>query len=479
MTAFVDQYDYDLFVSYASVNDKPMYGEPTGWVSQLVNQLTILLDERLGRTGLARIWKDELLRGNAPFPEDIESAVRSSAALLIVFSEGYRRSDWCRRELDLFLESVGGMEKAAGRLFVVYCDECGPEEKPEALRNLRGYKFYETPAKGQTMPLGVRGTDEDAYCIQLNTLRWDLAKKLKEMEADETLNLESASSCKVSTPSVFLAEVTSDLKGTHEQVRRYMLQAGIPVVPQKTYPATPQLFEEAMHRDIAENQCAAFVQLLSCFETRKAEDLPKGYDGLQLELARSAEIEIFRWRSPDLDLSKATDRQRDFITDDDVIEIDLEEFKQYVVKKMQSAAASRSRDVPVGDPYVLLSAKDADVCVADEIGEELIRRNVAYEVVDDATPLKEAISKDVHGLMVIYGECPQRWVKDQILPCRPLMMSKNKDCPCFAVYIAPPELKKKRLGFGLPLLQVIRGQLDDGFDSFVNAVTTRSAAACT
>ncbi|HXP02517.1 MAG TPA: hypothetical protein VN808_00240, partial [Stellaceae bacterium] len=46
---YVPGFKYDVFVSYAHVDDRPLVGAELGWVSTLQRNLFMLLDRRLGR----------------------------------------------------------------------------------------------------------------------------------------------------------------------------------------------------------------------------------------------------------------------------------------------------------------------------------------------------------------------------------------------------------------------------------------------
>src|SRR5687768_12886960 len=77
--AFVSDYDHDVFVSYAHLDNQ---GE-TAWVSTLVRHLETDLRQRLGTQDL-RIWIDEHLDGNRPLTPEIMRSIQRSATLLIV-----------------------------------------------------------------------------------------------------------------------------------------------------------------------------------------------------------------------------------------------------------------------------------------------------------------------------------------------------------------------------------------------------------
>src|ERR1700710_2460893 len=111
--AYVPDYDHDVFVSYAHLDNE---GE-LPWVSALVHDLTIRIPERLGTKGV-HIWRDDRLEGNRPFTPEILQAIQRAATLLIVMSPGYVKSQWCTRERNSFLDFAGDCVKA-GRIFIV------------------------------------------------------------------------------------------------------------------------------------------------------------------------------------------------------------------------------------------------------------------------------------------------------------------------------------------------------------------------
>jgi len=180
-SAFVPQYAYDLFVSYAHVDNVPHPGNQAhqGWVTTLVDHLKMLLDEKLGRKDSAHVWMDHLLHGHEPFPDEIHDALKRAATLLVVISDGYLAADWCRREREAFLTAAGGEAGAAGRIFVVFRDEVPRQDVPAAFRDLLGYQFYEKEREGAVArTLGVPQPDprERVYYQRLDDLRCDLAR---------------------------------------------------------------------------------------------------------------------------------------------------------------------------------------------------------------------------------------------------------------------------------------------------------------
>src|SRR5262245_18805131 len=99
---FASGFGHDVFVSYAHIDNDPLYDNSEGWVSKFEASLGKLLRRRLGRAPVLSIWRDQKLRGNDYFDDAIAAALRSSAILVTVMSPAYLASPFCRRELDEF-----------------------------------------------------------------------------------------------------------------------------------------------------------------------------------------------------------------------------------------------------------------------------------------------------------------------------------------------------------------------------------------
>jgi hypothetical protein len=88
---------YDLFLSYAH--------EDKAWVNALQEQLTERLLNRLGCD--SDVWQDEnKLRTGQNWADELDKAIRASAAFIAVVSRNYQNSKWCERELDAFLDQA-------------------------------------------------------------------------------------------------------------------------------------------------------------------------------------------------------------------------------------------------------------------------------------------------------------------------------------------------------------------------------------
>ena len=67
--------EYDIFVSYAHVDNKP-FDNPQGWVDSFVERLSLRLEQLIGKQ--PAVWRDKRLQGNEYFTGSIGDGVSSS-----------------------------------------------------------------------------------------------------------------------------------------------------------------------------------------------------------------------------------------------------------------------------------------------------------------------------------------------------------------------------------------------------------------
>jgi len=162
----------------------------------------------------------------------------------------------------------------------------------------------------------------------LNDLTYELSEELRRLQSSPQAAVETISTDETVQPAVFLAELTDDLYPMREEVKRYLMQRDISVLPESYYPRDPETFQEMVRQDLTRSQL--FVQLLSAMPFKEFPDLPQGYVRCQFELACKVleEEALLQWRSPELDLQTVGDPvQRDFLHSEFVYAVGLESFK--------------------------------------------------------------------------------------------------------------------------------------------------------
>ncbi len=465
-------WEFDVFVSYAHVDNEPIYPAELGWVSVLIDNLDRYLAKKIGRREAFSTWYDQRsLQGNHQIQNHIPDQAKKSAILLVVLSPGYAASDFCLRELQAFIDAHRG--QITDRLFVVEHAPLGDaHEVPDALRDVRKYRFYKLDESQipRTFALPKPLPDEREYFQKIDDLARDIAAKLT-----------TAGPSKATGPAVFLAEVSDDLETRRDEVRRYLDQAGIDVLPASAYRLVRDEFERAMSGDF--EQSALFVQLLSSIAGRRPPDVPDGFGWLQFEAAKRKSLPILQWRQPDLDLSSVElPLQRKLLEQVSVRAMPLEDFKRNIVEtfqQMQQIKAKPAAPPPadVQPSMVFINADTVDKDNADRIKDALGDRfgwsmPLALEG-QGATPaeLQEDMESNVinsEGLFIVYGAARPAWVASQLQLYRKLAPRRTQKPRLLAIVDAPPA-PKAPLSIGLPGLM----RIDiDRIPEVVNSVLT-------
>jgi len=260
-------------------------------------------------------------------------------------------------------------------------------------------------------------------------------------------------------PAVFLAEVTDDLVIQRDEVKRYLNQAGLRVLPETPlYFSEPEAFQQAVERDL--EGCKIFVQLLSNLSGRRLPGQPS-YIHLQYEKAMKEGKYILQWRSNLLSMDTVVDEDhRRLLEGETVLAVSLEEFKEDVVER---ALLRPAPEVCPICTLVFLDVSTEDNSQAQEIIRIMEKYKVGYVL-----PLRQGKPSDIRndlekclmesdGIIVVYGAVTPVWAREQLLYCRKIMYKRDRPLKAIAVYEGPPE-EKAPLNISLPGMQVIKSQ---------------------
>ena len=177
----LDPLNPSIFVSYAQVDNQVFPGEREGWITLFVKHLRHELNRRMGQDNYT-LWMDFRLKGNdeLTLELELEKQVKAAQILLLFLSPAWLASKWCQRDLDLFLEDAN--KERSRCIFVV---ELNRVERPEAIRDLAGYRFWQQEVDGRIRLVGYpvphpKSLDDRSYFDRLFDLADDLATKLRE-----------------------------------------------------------------------------------------------------------------------------------------------------------------------------------------------------------------------------------------------------------------------------------------------------------
>ena len=482
--AFVSHCEHDIFVSYAHVDDELLPGADLGWVTNLVTYIKTRLDQKLGRSDAYSLWMDHELSGNAPVTPQIINTLRQTATLVVVLSPGYVASDWCRREKCAFLHSVP--EWGNSRVFVVHREPVDDSDRPPEFRDLRGYQFWVRDRMGK--PPRILGSPkpdpaEREYYNQVEDLCQELADELKRMRAagkPSTLLASAPDEPSQPQQTVFLAQVTDDLETQRNNIRRFLNQLNVSVLPAAWYSSEPDTFRQSVERDLA--KCGLFVQLLSEVSGKKPPDLPQGYASLQLELAKAAGKGILQWHRPGLDLCAVEDLDQRILLEAETVRAEgIEEFKSAIQKRLFAVTAPAPAQHL--STFVFVNMETPDRPVAERVCSLLDRHGAGYSLparTGDPAENRRDMEQNLlncDAAIVVYGITTANWVRSQLLEFRKIIAKREKPLQALAVFEAPPE-EKDSIDLKLPNMQV--WDFRKGFDEnvlkgFLNGVAVAAA----
>ncbi len=467
---------YDIFVSYAHVDNARMPGDEQGWVSTLIETLEIYLQQKLGRRESYSIWRDPELPGNVPLTPEILETVRASSILLLVLSPGYLASRWCMQELDTFLAEHTVEE---GRIFVVEHTLLNP--RPASLADLKGFPFWvpDQQQKHVYRTLGTPSTTElrSEYFRQLEDMAIQLVGRIKALRTETEQRVTPAMTAPAATEStgsvatvhvantlplpgdaratVYLAPVSDTLQMERADMVRFLTQQNI-----RTLPVSNRVNLAAFHQEMEVDlqACSHFIQLLDGSTNM----------GIPLDqhlIAESGNIAVLQWRARGLDLKAVAGRDpqhAELLQGKNVMESDLVDFQQYILQKIlparpvaqMPAPLDKSSDKPLDkdNTIIFVNAGAEDLPLAQEVFTQLTAQGYfcLLPLVPTAdmspTQIREDLEQNLLGcdaLLLMYAQSPAAQVRNHLLQSMRMRSRRPPDRPlrtvvCMAAAISQP-----------------------------------------
>lgn len=217
-------FEIDVYISYAHLDDQPLTSEQPGWVSQFHAYLDKALTWKLGYR--ARIWRDLRLSGNESYANESAEALGKVAILVTVLSPCYVESEWCRREIEEFCrraEQNGGVVvDKRPRIFKVIKRPTKSHEShlPVFMKDVLGYEFF-IDKDGRALELDPAWPDQaQRFAERIKLLAndiGDLLGKLRSQDARSPSSLNSQSP--LASPTSEQVHAPS-LSSTEEHMRK-------------------------------------------------------------------------------------------------------------------------------------------------------------------------------------------------------------------------------------------------------------------
>ena len=457
-------FDLDVFVSYAHLDDTVVAEDAKGWVAKLHEKLEQRLAQLLGKS--PRIWRDPKLQGDDVFAETLVDHLKRAAVLVSVVTPRYVRSEWARRELVEFCkaaEQQGIQMQHKSRIFKVLKTPVPLDQQAPPLPSLLGYEFFKVdPENGN-----FREFDADfgpEYLQKFNMKLDDLAQDLKELlEFVEGSELTQAPAGGGDPAAVFLAVTTLDLHDQREAIKRDLQQHGYTVLPVRELPLIGTDVDAAVREDLA--RCAMSIHLVGTRYSLTPEGAEMSLVEIQhkwaIERGERGGFSRLVWIPPGLQVTDV--RQQKVIEQlrmnprmgpgADLLESPLEVLLTVVQDTLQRARTPK----PAVPPAVLSSVSsiyliydERDTAVVSPWADFLFEQGL--EVIHPVFQGDEADVREYHeenlrtadGVVIFFGAAGELWLRRKFREVQKIAgYGRTKPAPLVAVCVLPPVTPEK------------------------------------
>lgn len=477
--AYLPSFEYDIFISYAHVDNLVPRGGGRGWVDRFQEELELELSRRLGRVGAAKIWWDDSLDGSQVFDTTIQQTINGAGLFLALTSAGYLASQYCRKELDWFYrktekDPVGRLLGDRSRVFNVLIDNVPHESWPPEYGGTSGYFFYDEVVD-RPMRHKVR-----AFEIQL--------KKLVDVVETMFKAVKGAPPPEEKKFTVFIADTADSLKNVRSRVSAELQLKGVSIVDRIPPPYEAQKHEALVIEKVKSADLC--LHLLDQVPGRGIDDQPeKSYLERQAEISLEYAKAQFVWTPTDLQIDQVDDdshrallkrleagpgtnggdpkraHKYRFVRDlssavsHDLLER-IEQLKQEQAMPEPSANAALA---------ALVDTHFKDQQYVMEMSRFLLDNNILPLINrEEDSPQKNLQSFESHLrqaslLIIIFGAVPPEWVRERLGEALKFAVTQNCPLRACGVYLAPPRKNESDMQFNRSFLPV---ELLDNTDRF-------------
>jgi hypothetical protein len=460
--ALVPGFEYDIFISYAHVDNAAFPGQDSGWIQAFYDNLNLMLAKRFGRMGMIKIWWDsKKLDGSVLFDNSIETGIKKSAIIICLNSPGYMQSPWCQKELNTFFqkaqtEKTGLKVSDRSRIIHVLLNNIPKTEWPEELNGTTGFPFHDAKEKDDLGdPVETLSPDFKTQMQNLRDAVWNL---LKDFEKDEILSINQPETKVVKDDdafTIYLGEVADTLRTPRKRVVAELEKQGFNVITGIPPPDEAEAHEQATKEAVDKAQLA--VHFLDEYPGREIAGIPElWYPQKQTEISLSSGTKNMIWVPAETDFSTIEEEKYKLFLEN--LENGKASAKTYEFVRgskstiaqeiidfaLQIKAKQHQKKVEKGPLSVLLDTHFNDQLYALDLSRTLLENQIQPFInpqEDDPGKninlLGERISQ-VRKLIFLYGNVSKEWVHERISVALRLILNNSYPIEDFFVYMAPP-----------------------------------------
>jgi hypothetical protein len=529
--AYIPGYTYDIFISYAHLDNLKMPGQQLGWIELFYQSLTLKLAQRIGKQDAVKIWWDsKKLDGGKLFDNSIEDGIRDSAIMISLISPGYLQSEYCKKEMDLFysksaLEKTGTSIGDNARMIKVLLNNIPHVQIPEQFGRATGFPFYKA-ADNNDFGDPLDYTDP-VFTAQLKDLRDALIGIFQAFPKEQPPAIPSANAPIQNTAppaansvspidpvksdaaktdadspgkgfSIYFGEVSDSLRTARKRTIVDLTKSGYSIITNVPPPDEATAHEQKVAEAVQGADLA--VHLLDQFPGREIEGTDNWYPRKQVEISLQLAPAKLIWVPADLneqDVEEETyktfllgiEHNNNSENKFDFIRGNKSELTDQIRDYADAIIQSRVRKDSNEKISVLLDTHFSDQQYAFSLGQALLQNNMQpYINPQEDDPhkniemLADRISQ-VNKLVFLYGHVSREWVLERMSAALQLIVTHNYPIDDFYIYMAPPNKTADDIKLNQRFLKVnvLNNSADTllnpgALDAFIADMKQRSAA---
>jgi hypothetical protein len=499
-------YAYDLFISYAHIDNQPVTADRKGWVTQFHESLSTFLSQLKGSE--ARIWRDSKLQGNDLLSDEILAQFAQTAVLVSVLTPSFLNSDWCTREVAEFCRRAddrGGI--VVGNKTRIFKVEKTPVKSqhslPAWMRDAIGYQFY-VEVEGRNLELEPSYGEEYAqrFRLRVRLLAEDIVKLLEALAAEAGKATRPTPAAKA---SIYLAECSGYQWDNRKLLERELLRQGYAVLPDRALPPHEEQYASEVRRML--EQCTLAIHLVDEHHdpvligpNQKSAVMLQ--NALAAERSRTAHLSRLIWLPKDTSSDdeqheafiEALDRDSGAQFGADLIRGNIEELKASIRDALKTLAAPSPQRSATNAAATVVSAPRLLYVICDERDVKAtvpIRKFLRKSGYDIEIPVFEGNATRVRkenqqlldrceGVILFYGAGEELWKRTMDGELKKLKGRRggHSFVPVL-VYLADPWTSAKQDLLDMESPAVIDGRGDDSetaLNSFLRSIMQLGAA---
>ena len=472
------QFDKDIFISYAHIDDESLIADKKGWVTEFQRALEIRLGQLMGVKPI--VWRDPALQGNHIFDREIVDQFSKVAIMISILTPRYIKSDWCLKEVTEFhqvcQQNLGFVVNNKARVFKVIKTPVPYEQHPDIIRNILGYEFYGTdPTTNRVKEFSpIFSHTEKGYWEKLDDLANDICVFLEELKATNSPSSSSAikpaaNAGAKNVKNIFLAESSYDTRDLRDSLKRELQDHGYNILPYGQLSLVAKELKDNVNEFMQQAQLS--IHLVGNSYGIVPEGTEKSIVEIQTEIgaSNSAANNLPRLIWIPENVEPTDDRQKRFmqelttgkkevISGADMVMGSIEDFKSVVhdkLKSMEDESKPEAKEQDIAEEmtskmvYLICDMEDLEIIrpLEDFLFENGIEVVLPIFEGDETQIREDHIEnlKNCKGVIIFYGNGSEIWLRTKMRDFMKINGYGRATPISFkGVYIAPPASPMKQ-----------------------------------